>query len=382
MSGAKSSSVVSGAGVKYIAVMEPRVFAARRRRFRHLLHRRGIRHFLVSSLPNVRYLCGFTGSNGALLLTPNEVIFVSDGRYTGQARAEVSGCRIVIVEQGSFSAGIVRVIEASKSRRLGFEPQAVSVLLHRRLAHQLRGRVRLHAWEGLVESLRMVKDRREIENVGKAARIADRAFRRFLPELRVGITERDAQWRLLGILRDLGSERSPFEPIVLFGPRSSLPHGRPEGRRLRRGDWVMMDFGAVVDGYCSDFTRTVVKGSASPEMAKVYAVVRKAQKAGVRAVWPGVRARDVDAAARAAIEQAGYGEEFSHGLGHGVGLEVHEGPRVGKTSKDVLRAGMLTTIEPGIYIPDWGGIRIEDTVLVTGQGGQRLTRSSRALIVV
>lgn len=362
--------------------MDQRVYRMRRANVQRLLRKKGIRHYLVTSLTNVRYLCGFSGSNAAVLITPESPVFISDARYKEQSHAEVAGCRIVIVEEGPFVAGVGRTIEDSRSRRIGFEPQSMSVMFHKRLRRQLQGRARLHPYEGVVESLRVVKDDREVRSLRRASRIADRAFRRLLDELPVGITEREAQWRLLNILRDLGSERSPFEPIVLFGARASLPHGQPGNAKLATGDWVLMDYGAVADGYCSDFTRTVVKGRATEEMRTRHTIVRKGQQAAVRAARPRMSARKVDAAARTVIEKAGYGKEFSHGLGHGVGLEVHEEPRLGQRSQTRLRAGMVITIEPGIYIPGWGGIRIEDTVLITPNGFSRLTRASHALIEV
>jgi Xaa-Pro aminopeptidase len=362
--------------------MDERTYAKRWGRLRRILNRRGIRDFLTTSLTNVRYLCGFTGSNGALLFTPDEVVFFSDGRYTEQAKTEVKGCRIVIAEQGPFAAGIAQTIRESKLQRLAFESQSMTVLFHQRLHRHLRGKVRFLPSEGLVGLIRMVKDKDEVRAIRKAARVADRAFRVMLGRLSVGMTEREAQWHLLTILHELGSERSPFEPIVLFGSRASLPHGKPGGNRLARGNWILMDYGATVDGYCSDFTRTVVKGSATPEMRRIYNVVRRGQEAAVRAARPRVAARTVDAAARKVIEKAGFGKEFSHGLGHGVGLEVHENPRLARRSKETLRSGITVTIEPGIYIPGWGGIRIEDTILITPKGSKRLTRSTRALIEI
>lgn len=362
--------------------MKDDVYRARRGSLRRLVKRKGVGYFLVTSLTNVRYLCGFTGSNGILLLTPDEEVFVSDGRYGEQAESQVTGCRIVILEQVSFVAGLARTIRELVPQRLGFEPQSMSVLFHQRLHQQLRGKVRSHAFDGLVESIRAIKSSEEVKSMRRAARIVDLAFRAFLSQLPVGITEREAQWRLLSILRDLGSERDPFEPIILFGARSSLPHGQSGDRKLKRGDWILMDFGATAEGYCSDFTRTVVKGRATDDMRAVHQVVRKAQNAAVRAVRPRVQAKTVDAAARRVIETAGYGREFSHGLGHGVGVEVHEGPRLGQRSRDVLRSGMVVTIEPGVYIRDWGGIRIEDTLLVTAKAASRLTRSTRELVEV
>lgn len=362
--------------------MRSRVHAARRRRLTRLLRRRGGRHFLVTSLPNVRYLSGFTGSNGALFLTPAECVFITDGRYAEQARNETAGCRLHVVEQGSFAAGVAHVLADARPKRIAFEPQSMSVLFHQRLRQHLGRDVRFDGLDGVVESLRVAKDEDEVRAVRKAARIIDRAYPEFLRQLDIGITEREAQWRLLSILRALGAERSPFEPIVLFGARASLPHGAPAEARLARGDWVLMDYGAAGGGYCADFTRTVVKGSATPEMRRIYGIVRKAQQAGVRAVRPRATAPSVDAAARSVIDGAGYAAEFTHGLGHGVGIEVHEGPRLGRKSHDILRSGMIVTVEPGIYIEGWGGIRIEDTVLVTAKGSRRLTTSTRNLLEI
>jgi Xaa-Pro aminopeptidase len=354
----------------------------RQKRLRRILRRGRIRHFLVTYLPNIRYLSGFTGSNAALWISPDEAVFFSDGRYSEQASRQVAGCRVEIVEQGPFLARIAKTIGRAKPRSLAFEGYALSVSSYLKLEMHLDRKIRMKPVDDLIESLRFVKDRGEIRAIRRAAKMADRAFDEFIGTLRTGITERDAQWRLRTILRGLGSEGDPFDPIVLFGARASLPHGRPEEVKLRKGDWVLMDYGAVVDGYCSDFTRTVVKGKATGEMREVYEIVRKAQAAAVREARPRVTGRTVDAAARDVIAGAGYGKEFSHGLGHGVGLEIHEGPRLARTVKMPLRSGMVVTIEPGVYREGWGGIRIEDTVLITATGSSRLTKATRELLEV
>jgi Xaa-Pro aminopeptidase len=362
--------------------MNPQAYENRRRRLRGALRKKNIRHFLVTSLPNIRYLSGFTGSNAALWVSPDDAVFFTDGRYTEQSSREVIGCRLEIVEQAPFLARVAKTVRTAKPRSLAFEGYGLSVSSGIRLENYLGGKTRLRPVDDLVENLRQVKDRWEIRAIRRAAKIVDLAFDEFIRTLRTGETEREAQWRLRTILRAHGSEGDPFDFIVLFGARASLPHGKPGKAKLRKGNWVLMDFGAIVDGYCSDFTRTVVKGKATDEMREVYEVVREAQAAAVREARPRVTGRTVDAAARDVITEAGYGKEFSHGLGHGVGLEIHEGPRLARTVSRRLGSGMVVTIEPGVYREGWGGIRIEDTVLITKKGSSRLTKATRELLEV
>ena len=357
-------------------------YVRRMDRLRGLLERKRLRLMLVTDLLNVRYLCGFTGSNGILLVCPGEVVFFTDGRYQEQAPGEVVGCRVLIVKGARFLNSVITEIRRAAPRRLGIEARNLTVATHNFLGKRLRNSTNIQPTVDLVEQLRARKDAWELARIHAAARIADRAFKYILGRLRAGVTE-------IGIRRDLddfmlrnGAEKPSFESIVLFGARSSLPHGQPGVRRLRKGDWILMDFGAVVDGYHSDMTRTVVKGRATPEMKKTYNLVLRAQTAAIRAMRAGARNAAIDEAARSVFRRAGRDGDFMHGLGHSVGLDFHEEPHLGSRSKDRLIRGNVLTVEPGLYVSDWGGIRIEDMVVVEKSGTKRLTRSPRRLIEV
>jgi len=333
--------------------------------------------FLLTRLPNVRYLTGFTGSNGQVLLTPGDAVFFTDGRYTEQARYEVPDLERVTYLDG-FLEPVVQAAERLGVGRLGFESEGVTFGTYQDLRAAAKG-MELVPVGGEVERLRWVKDVNELAALDRAQGATDDAFVAIVARLRDGVTERELAFELEAEMRRAGAERSAFDTIVAFGADAAEPHHEPTDRALARGDVVKMDFGALVDGYHADMTRTVAFGEPPGELRDVHDLVRKAQQAGIDAVHAGATGAEVDAAARSVIEDAGHGEHFTHGLGHGVGLEIHEGPRLRRGSDDALPAGAVVTVEPGVYLPGVGGVRIEDMVEVTNDGCRVLPRSGRDL---
>jgi len=326
---------------------------------------------LVTSLPNVRYLCGFTGSAGMLLVTPREAVFLTDFRYRIQAAREVRGARPVEYPARAWDA-VAAQVRRRRIRRLGFEPQHLTFEAHRSLAERLAG-TELAPLAGAVEELRATKDEGEVVAIRAALRAAAGAFAGVAGRL-AGRTERAAAEELEARMRRRGADGPAFPTILASGPQAALPHARPGGRRIRRGETVIVDFGARRDGYHCDLTRTLLPGGGEERARRIYRIVAEAQRRAIAAVRPGVPAREVDAAAREVISRAGFGERFGHGTGHGVGLEVHEKPNISSRSEEVLAAGMVFTVEPGIYVEKYGGVRIEDMVLVTPSGCEILSR--------
>lgn len=349
---------------------------------RDALGRADLDALLVTSLPNIRYLTGFSGSNALLLVSALDCLLLTDFRYETQVADEVGEAATVRIEPTSLWAGLWPAISATAGvERIGFES---SHLLHRDFARLLEAgsRWQWRPTSDLVEGLRAVKDVQEVARIEQAVRMAEQALERTLAQLRPGLTETGVAGILEQCLRDAGSEAFPFPSIVASGPRSALPHARAGARVLEPGDFVLLDFGAVFEGYCSDITRTVVLGTASPEQREVYEVVREANSRASGAVRAGMRGMAADAVARDYIDACGYGDAFGHSLGHGIGLEVHEAPRLAKTVDAPLAAGMVVTIEPGIYRPGWGGVRVEDDVLLTETGARVLTTFPRHLIEI
>lgn len=335
--------------------------------------------FLVSNMQNWRFVSGFTGDAGTLLITRDEAIIFTDSRYTEQAEQEAPDYTVIktVVEKNVLKETIDKI----RISRIAFEKDYVTYSRWEKLKETLSGQ-ELIGVSGWVEELRAVKSEEEAGYIARAQGIADEAFSRLLPLVKAGASEMDLALELEFTIRKLGSEGIAFPFIVVSGARSSLPHGVPTSKKLEPGDFVTFDFGARCNGYCSDMTRTVVVGHASDKHREIYDLVLRAQLAALEVIKPGVMAREVDLAGRRVIEEAGYGEYFGHGIGHGVGLNVHERPSVGKTSEDVLQPGMIITVEPGIYIPGFGGVRIEDLVLVTEDGKNNLTAGEKQLIVV
>ena len=335
---------------------------------------------LITSLPNIRYLTGFSGSSALLFVSQREVVFITDFRYQTQVAEEVGSIARVTIESQSLWTGLWQQLsQISNIEVIGFES---GHLLHRDFQRLLEAGARWQ-WRptvDLVETLRERKDGDELALIEAANGIAIRALETTLPQLRVGMTELQVAGVLEKSLRDEGSEGFPFESIVASGPRSALPHARSTDRTIEAGDFLLLDFGAETKGYCADVTRTFVMGRAAPEQRAVYDVVRAANETASNRVRAGMSGRDADAIARDYIEQRGYGDLFGHSLGHGLGLEVHEAPRLARTAEGALAEGAVVTIEPGIYRPGWGGVRIEDDVFLGPNGPKILTSFTHELI--
>ncbi len=334
----------------------------------------GVEGLIVSHVPNVRYLTGFTGTAGVALVLPWETVLVTDFRYRTQAGMEVdAGVRVEISGPDVWECVTQTLTSRWERGAIGFEAHVVPAALADRLARH-NGRLQLVPLSDAVESLRAAKEPEEVAAIRAAAGLASEALAATLPAVRPGLRERDVAAKLESELRQRGSEWHPFPTIVASGPRSALPHARTSDRVIERGDWLLLDFGAQVDGYCADITRTVIVGARADDRQRaVYEMVRDAQlraRSGVRA---GMTGQDADALARSLIEARGFGEAFGHSLGHGLGLEVHEGPRLSRTNQRPLPLHAVVTVEPGAYFPDWGGVRLEDDVHLGPAGAELLS---------
>jgi Xaa-Pro aminopeptidase len=335
---------------------------------------------LLASLPNIRYLTGFSGSSALLVVTPRDVVLITDFRYQTQVAEEVGDLARIVIEPSSLWTGLwQQLAQLSALQVVGFE---TAHILHRdfQRLNEAGSRWQWRPTSDLVETLRERKDETEIARITRAADVATAALERTLPQVHAGLSELAVAGILERELRNAGSEGFAFPSIVASGPRSALPHAHSSARELEAGDFLLMDFGAIVDGYCSDLTRTVVIGPASEEHRGVYDVVRVANQRGAAGVRAGMSGRDADALAREYIESAGFGPLFGHSLGHGIGLEVHEAPRLARTAEGVLAEGAVVTIEPGVYRPGWGGVRIEHDVALDANGPRVLTNFPRELI--
>lgn len=357
---------------------------ARRRRLAALAADRGLAAALVTRLVNVRYLTGLDSSRAALLVPADgEAVLATDGRYAGMA-AEVCPDLPVVVDR-QVAAALIKRAAAHGHGRLGFEAHDITVEQHTALrdeAGKLDTPVELAPLGHLVEELRMVKDEEEIGLLREACAITDRAFEAVLPEIRAGVTERAVAIALERAMVDLGAERPAFESIIASGPNGAVPHHHPGGRELQAGDLVTMDFGALYGGYHADMTRTVAIGEPAGWQRDLYDLIHRAQRAGIAAATPGAETKGVDAAARKIIADAGHGKEFSHGLGHGVGLEIHEAPLMGYDQTGKLLDRVPITAEPGVYLAGRGGVRIEDTLVVRADGPELLTTTTKDLLVL
>lgn len=334
---------------------------------------------LLTGLPNIRYLTGFSGSSALLVVTVRDILLITDFRYQTQVAEEVGDLARIVIEPASLWTGLWQQLAHLPVKVLGFETAHIQHREFQRLV-EAGARWQWRPTAELVETLRERKDEEEVALIRDAAGVATRALERTLPQLHVGMSELQVAGVLEKSLRDEGSEGFPFPSIVASGPRSALPHARSSTRMLERGDFLLMDFGAEVNGYCSDITRTVVMGKADEEQRGLYEVVREANALAASGVRAGMAGRDADAIARHYIDRAGFGELFGHSLGHGIGLEVHEAPRLARTAEATLPDGAVVTIEPGVYRPGWGGVRIEDDVVLDASGPHILTDFPRELL--
>ncbi len=343
-----------------------------------LIASRGMDAFFISSIKNVRYLTGFTGSSGFVLLTKTKSLFFTDFRYKEQSASEVRDSEVAI-EKGKRIPLLRKVARKMGIRTLGFEAS----LPYDFYADMKRLPLVLKPQKDLFEKCRMVKNEEEVAAIQKAIARAEEAFLTVKPRIRVGAREREIALRLEEHLKRAGCRTMPFEIIVASGKNASMPHAKPTEKKIEAGDFVIIDWGGEADGYCSDMTRTLLmSGKTAPEKRRIYDLVNTARKKAIASVKEGVRAHEIDRAARTTITQAGYGDFFGHGTGHGVGLDVHEYPYISRLGNERITHGMIFTVEPGIYLPKTGGVRIEDMVLVKQGRGVLLTTLSRELQII
>lgn len=347
---------------------------------RSVLAREDVPALLVTHLPNIRWLTGFTGSAGVLLLTPARAVLVTDFRYSSQAPQEASAAAEVVIDRSNLWDRMRRVIAADGTASVGYESHSVTVRDAGRIAALVPGRAIPRS--GVIERLRERKDDAEVDAIRDAATLAHAALARVLPTIKAGEREIDVAARLEHALRTLGSEWHPFQTIVAAGDRSALPHARTSDRVIARGELLLIDFGAQIDGYCSDITRMAVMGPPDGRQAEIHGAVQAAQLHARSGLRPGMSGRDADALARDVLTAAGHGDAFGHSLGHGLGLEVHEAPRLAPTSDAPLMTGAVVTVEPGIYLPGWGGVRLEDDVWLAPDGPVLLTDGNTDLLVL
>ena len=346
-------------------------------RVRQAMVEKNLDALLVLIGENRRYLSGFTGEDtqfdetaGVLLVAPRRLVLATDSRYELQARQEAAGCEIVVYQKG-IAQVLPEILTQLNACRVGFESVRLSFSDHERIQSALETadvKAALVPVESIVETLRMVKDEEEIDVMRRSLALAESAFERMLQTIKPGMTEKEIAWQMEKYMRESGAEGLSFPTIVASGPNSALPHAVPGDRKIGTGEPILFDWGAVLDGYCSDISRTVVIGEPDQRFRKVYEAVRAGQQKAIECAKPGMRAREVDAVARDHIDNAGFQNRFGHGLGHGVGMAVHEGPRISPLQETVLAPGMVFTVEPGIYLPDWGGVRIENMVAVGSDG--------------
>ncbi|QEE29243.1 aminopeptidase P family protein [Terriglobus albidus] len=354
------------------------------RTIRKAMAAQNVQALLLTHLPDVHYLTGFTGSNAALAITPRKAVLFTDGRYTVQAREEVESARVVIAKKKSAQTMAAAWLEQQQLTSCGIDGTHTTIALLGHLRKAVSGRLRRGFFQPLesplVAAQREIKDAAEIRRMRQAAALGARLFDHILGFLEPGITEVAVAAELEHQARLLGAEAMSFETIVASGARSALPHGRASSSRIPRKGFITLDFGVILNGYCSDMTRTVHMGRATAEEERAYAAVLEAQESAVAAAKDGVTCGDVDEAARSVLKRAGLARYFTHSTGHGVGLEIHEGPRIAANQKQPLAEGMVVTIEPGVYLPGRFGIRIEDTVVINRNGCEIITPSPKAWI--
>ncbi len=353
--------------------------SARLDRIRERFERPGVDALLISSAENRRYLSGFTGSAGYLIVSAKDAVLATDFRYTEQAGGQAPDFKVQRISGGLD--WLPNTLAELGVKRLGFESQDLTVAQHQAYVKTLKestvSDATLVPTAGLVEEVRVVKDANELATLTRAIEIADQAFERVAPTIKPGQTEREVAWQIELAMRELGAEAVSFDLIVAAGPNAALPHHRPDDTVIREGVPIVIDIGALYHGYCSDLSRTICLGTQDDTYRKIYDTVLGAQLTAIATLEQGMTGGDADGLARTVIEEAGYGDNFGHALGHGVGLEVHEQPRVGPNSTNVLENGMVFSVEPGIYISGWGGVRIEDLVVLEDGRARVLSRATK-----
>jgi len=352
-------------------------FVSRIDRFRKAIHKEQLQGAIVTHLPNIYYLAGFRGSDGALFISNDQAVLLVDGRYGTQAKHQSSHCKIVVYPEKS--GGIADLILQSKIEKVGFESRALNVDFFDQLQKKVSKKVEMVALGSWIYQFRRCKELEEIQILEKANRIADDSAKEILEWIRVGVRENEISTELEYRMKKKGAERASFSILVAGGERGALPHAMPTDRELKKNELFFLDFGCTLDGYQTDQTLTIALGKISDEWRKIYQIVKDAHDLAIEQLKPGISAQALDQIARKFIDQAGYGDRFSHSLGHGVGIEVHEYPAVSAKSEAIIEEGMVVTREPGIYLPDQGGVRIEDTLLVTREGSKSLTTVDKQL---
>jgi Xaa-Pro aminopeptidase len=360
--------------------MENSFYPLRQKNAQKIMDSSRLDGILFSSLENIRYLCGFTGSDGAFIITQKESFFLTDSRYWTQAEEEVKGPQIIHYKKKM--EGIASLFVDLKLRNIGFESAFLPFSAHQFLRERLVHETKFIPLEDEIKNIRTLKDTQELALLRTAIEIASNAFLHILELLKEGVPEREGALEMEFFMKRNGADTIGFDIIIASGKRSALPHGKASGKQIEKGDFILIDFGSGFQGYHSDQTRTLVCGNPSLEQQKIYRIVKEAHDRAIEKIRPGIPIGEVDTAAREYIRNQGYGEYFGHGTGHGIGLAVHEDPLVNSENKGLLQEGMVFTIEPGIYIPNWGGVRIEDMVLVTPQGAEVLTYLPGELNVV
>lgn len=354
----------------------------RLRALRASMAQEGIEALLVTHLPDVRWLCGFTGSNAALAVTDKKAVLLTDGRYTVQAKEETRGARVMIAKKSALKEACA-LLESS-AKRASYDPEHTTVAALNLMRSAISAKARRSFFSALdrplLSELRIVKDADELQLIENAAALGDRVFNAILPHVQSSVAETEIAARLEFFARSMGAEGMSFETIVAAGERGAMPHGRATERKTPRNGFITLDFGVILKGYCSDMTRTASMGKLTGQQRAAYDAVLEAQEAGVAAVKPGATCADVDEAARAVLRKAGLSKYFTHSTGHGVGLEIHEAPRLAAGQTLELKPGMVVTVEPGVYLAGKFGIRIEDMVAVTQRGNKVLTKTAKALI--
>ena len=354
-------------------------FHQRRKRLASAVRRLGADAILITNFTNVTYLTGFTGDDSYLLVGAGVEVMLSDPRYTQQLGEECPGLDLAIRRPSATIMSLVEsVVKKARALRLAVEATSMSLHMHDRIATLLPHVVMIPTC-GLVEKQREIKDKEEVDEIREAIRFAEQAFGVIRAALRPDQTEREIAFELEHQIRRFGGAGCGFPPIVAVGARAALPHAVPTQQQVGAGDLLLVDWGATARLYCSDLTRVLVTGRISPKLERIYGVVLRAQEQAIAAIRPGVLMSEVDATARQVIGKAGYAKQFGHGLGHGFGLEIHEAPRLAAHQDRPLKPGMVVTVEPGIYLPNWGGVRIEDDILVTRDGHEVLSSVPKAL---
>ncbi|MDI7260728.1 MAG: Xaa-Pro peptidase family protein [Thermodesulfobacteriota bacterium] len=343
----------------------------RQRSVRKTINSNQLDGILFSGLENIRYLCGFTGSDGALLLTRKEAFFLTDSRYWTQAEDEVKHARIVHYKKKLD--GIASLLSDLTLKKVGVEALSLTLSSYQFLIKILGGEVAFISMEDELKNLRAVKDLQELSLIRRAIDLSSKSFFHIVEMLKQGVVEREIAIEMEFFMKKSGAEATGFDIIIASGKRSALPHGRASNKNIKGGDFILIDFGLRFQGYHSDQTRTLICGNPTLKQKRIYQIVKEAHDRAVEAIRPGIPICEIDKAARDHIHQSGYGKYFGHGTGHGIGLAVHEDPVINGENKGLVEEGMVFTIEPGIYLPEWGGVRIEDMIRVTSQGAEVLT---------